>query len=72
MTFYCADCKQTFDENEIGYSRECIGSFWGEDVWVKEDACPYCGSIDIWDNDDDDDEEEEDEDDEWSVLGDRL
>jgi hypothetical protein len=46
--YYCAKCKNSFDEDEFGF----ISQYDGEGVmggWHDVDACcPYCGSMDDW------------------------
>lgn len=53
----CLNCGVVILREDLEYTREYMGEFWGmpsyEDMWV----CPHCGSDDIEDSEVDDDEE---------------
>lgn len=58
----CADCNETFEENEIEYVDESFYVPYGETEVLKEEysaRCPHCGSSDIDDYFEDEESEEE-------------
>ena len=42
--WFCEDCEQTFDEDEIVSRSEYVGEFWGSPAYQTVNYCPECGS----------------------------
>lgn len=45
--YRCADCGNTFAEDEIATWKEERGEFWGAPAYEKMSGCPFCHSGDI-------------------------
>lgn len=45
----CIDCGKTFEDNETITVQENVGEFWGTPAYETYEACPYCKSTEIED-----------------------
>lgn len=53
----CLNCGAEILRDELEYTREYMGEFWGMPAYEDAYVCPHCGSDDIEDSEVDDDEE---------------
>ena len=60
--YYCRDCGNYFDEDEIETRKECVSEFWGAPAYQEYEACPCCGSDDFIEVEDEEQEADDETD----------
>lgn len=56
MQYKCNSCGHIFDEDEIYYSKESRGEFWGAPAYETVACCPNCMDCDFDEYDEEDEE----------------